>query len=93
MTALLDLSAPVADWEPHPHPPHTVLWPEREYEGATERLTTSRSGAVYEPVNALRDPAILRTEGSTYLFYVIAGERGIAGAKVAKRQQRTVSGE
>ncbi|MGM0715958.1 MAG: hypothetical protein ACQET5_01990 [Halobacteriota archaeon] len=92
MTALVDISVPVADWEPHPHPPHTVLWPEKEYEGTREQLTTSQSGAVYESVNALRDPATLRTDGSTYLFYVIAGERGIAGSEVVKQKESTQTG-
>jgi len=33
-------------------------------------------------VMQLRDPAIFKEEGQIYLFYVIAGEQGIALAKV-----------
>ena len=30
----------------------------------------------------LRDPCIFREDGRTYLFYIVAGERGIAGAEL-----------
>lgn len=37
---------------------------------------------VYGVVNQLRDPAIHEESGVTYLLYAVAGERGIAIARV-----------
>jgi len=82
MVAVVDTSKPVSAWRPDPYPPETVLWPERDYEGGNRPLDTSATGAADEPVRALRDPAIFEEEGRTYLFYAVAGERGIAGAEM-----------
>lgn len=82
MVAGIDLSVPDQEWRADPHPPETVLWAERRYEGGDLPLETSESGAIYRRVRALRDPAIFEEDDRTYLFYVIAGERGIAGAEV-----------
>ena len=84
MVASMDLSRPVGEWRADPHPPETALWPEREYEGGSLPLSTSERGAVDEPVRALRDPAVLETVDGTYLFYAVAGERGIAGAELRR---------
>jgi hypothetical protein len=35
------------------------------------------------PVNQLRDPALFEEDGQVYLLYSVAGERGIALARVA----------
>ena len=60
-----------------------VLRPEREWEGATLPVTTSKAGAVKGRENALRDPAIfVDTDGRRYLLYSIAGENGIAIAEL-----------
>ena len=59
-----------------------VLRPELPYEGSDLPLRPSRSGAVHDPVNELRDPAIYREAGGTYLFYSGAGETSICGAEL-----------
>jgi len=58
--------------------PVPVLEPELEYEGGHLALEPSRRGPVMEPVCQLRDPAIYREDGRTYLLYAVAGEYGIA---------------
>ncbi|MFP9061657.1 hypothetical protein ACLI4R_14130 [Natrialbaceae archaeon A-chndr2] len=80
--AIIDLDSPDTEWRPDPHPPETVMWPERDYEGGDQSLSTSERGLINEPVRALRDPAIFEEDGRTYLFYAIAGESGIAGAEI-----------
>jgi hypothetical protein len=82
MVATVDLSEPDGAWRADPHPPETVLWPERGYEGGDRPTTTSERGAVDARVRALRDPAVLEDETGAYLFYAVAGERGIAGAEL-----------
>ena len=62
--------------------PVTVLEPEREYEGADLPLEPSVRGWAPERVRQLRDPAIFREEGRTYLLYSTAGEHGIAIAEL-----------
>lgn len=63
----------------------TVLEPERDYEGATLPLEPSVRGWARERVRQLRDPAIFREEGRTYLLYSVAGEQGIAIAEVREQ--------
>jgi hypothetical protein len=62
--------------------PVVVLKPETEYEGGHLPLEPSRRGLVMGPVRQLRDPAIYREEGRTYLLYSVAGEYGIAIAEL-----------
>jgi hypothetical protein len=62
--------------------PVEVLRPEHDWEGADLPLEPSRRGSVDVPVNQLRDPAILEEDGSVHLLYSVAGERGIALARV-----------
>jgi hypothetical protein len=62
--------------------PVLVLEPELEYEGGQLALEPSRRGMVLGPVRQLRDPAIYREDGRTYLLYAVAGEHGIAIAEV-----------
>lgn len=59
-----------------------VLRPELPYEGSDLSLRPSRSGAVHEPVNELRDPAIYREAARTCLLYSGAGETSICGAEL-----------
>lgn len=82
MVSVIDLSLPDEKWHADPHPPKTILWPSRDYEGGNQPLVVSERGSIDKPVRALRDPAILKTTDSAYLFYAIAGERGIAGAEI-----------
>ena len=45
-------------------------------------LKPSARGAIDEPVHQLRDPAIYREGDDTYLLYSVAGEQGIAIARL-----------
>jgi len=66
------------DWSTwRPSEPETVIEPETEWEGVDEPLQRSTGGQVHGPVRQLRDPAIYREAGRTYLLYSVAGERGI----------------
>ncbi len=72
--------------------PIRVMVPEMEYEGANLPITKSEGGKVIKnsaaiagetgAARALRDPFIYHEEGRTYLFYAVAGERGIGLAEV-----------
>lgn len=76
----IDLRPHWLDW--HPTPATTVLEPEMHYEGATLPLQPSVRGPVFEPVRELRDPAIFEDDGQLFLLYAIAGEQGIAIARL-----------
>ena len=80
--SVIALDGDPTTWRADPHPPETVLWPTRAYEGGDEPVRTSEGGSIHEPVRALRDPAILTTDDARYLYYATAGERGIAGARI-----------
>lgn len=62
--------------------PIVVLEPELDYEGGNLPRVPSVRGLVSEPVCQLRDPAIFREGGHTYLLYSAAGEHGIAIAEL-----------
>lgn len=62
--------------------PIEVLKPERAYEGGDLPLARSRGGMSEGRERALRDPAILDDNGQLYLYYTVAGENGIAVARV-----------
>ena len=64
--------------------PVVVLEPERDYEGASLPRAPSVRGLCANPVCELRDPAIFREDGHTYLLYSVAGERGIAIAEIER---------
>lgn len=78
----IDLTADWMDWKAGG--PQLVLKPEMEYEGASRPNEPSKRGAIMEPVNQLRDPCIFSENGDTYLLYSVAGEQGIALAKVVE---------
>lgn len=59
-----------------------LLRPELEWEGADLPLKPSASGPAKGRVRQLRDPAIYREGGRTYLLYSVAGESGIAIAEL-----------
>jgi hypothetical protein len=61
-----------------------VIRPEEKYEGADLQLKESNAGAAHNPENALRDPYVMYTSHSFYLFYSVAGEQGIAFAEFKK---------
>jgi hypothetical protein len=76
----IDLAADWRSWRASA--PEVVLEPELEYEGAHLPRLPSRRGLAAEPVCQLRDPAIFRENGRTYVLYSVAGERGIAIARI-----------
>lgn len=59
-----------------------VLAPELDYEGAFAPRVPSARGLVAAPAYQLRDPAIHREDGRTWLLYSVSGEAGIAVAEV-----------
>lgn len=62
--------------------PVTVLEPTEDYEGGDQPLEPSVSGPVDRRVRQLRDPALYEENDSLYLLYSVAGESGIAIARV-----------
>ena len=81
LLSTIDLSPDWTQWKEAE--PVTVLEPETEYEGAESELIPSRRGLVMEQVRQLRDPGVFRDGDDTYLLYSVAGEQGIAIAKLA----------
>lgn len=74
-----------ADWRAwKAQEPISLLRPQTKAEGAGLPFTPSRNGKITYPENALRDPAIYREGGRTYLLYAVQGERGIAIAELTK---------
>ena len=63
--------------------PDLVSEPEEPYEGAVLALRPSVKGLASEPVRELRDPAIFEEDGQVYLLYSVAGEQGIAIARLS----------
>jgi len=59
-----------------------LIRPTEPFEGAHLALSNSASGPSSEGENALRDPDVLSTTDGDYLFYSVAGEKGIALAKI-----------
>jgi hypothetical protein len=78
--ATIDLAGDWTTWRETA--PVEVLRPARPWEGADLPVEPSRRGSVDVPVNQLRDPAVYEEEGRVYLLYSVAGERGIALARV-----------
>jgi hypothetical protein len=76
----VDLSKDWSQWQESPGV--EVLRPERDWEGAQAPLEPSIRSTAYGMVNQLRDPAIYVEEDDVYLLYAVAGESGIAIAKV-----------
>ncbi|GIT21421.1 MAG: hypothetical protein CM1200mP40_11030 [Gammaproteobacteria bacterium] len=56
--------------------------PEFDWEGANAPLEPSVRSTAYGIVNQLRDPALHIEDGIVYLLYAVAGESGIALARV-----------
>lgn len=80
LRAGIDLGRPPELWQAA----HAVevLRPELPWEGADLPVAPSRPGAAHGRENALRDPAIFREDGRTWLLYAVAGESGIAIAEM-----------
>ena len=60
----------------------TLLKPEYSWEGAEARIEPSVRSTAYGRVNQLRDPALYVEDDVVYLLYAVAGESGIALARV-----------
>ncbi|MEM8972207.1 MAG: hypothetical protein AAGD43_09120 [Pseudomonadota bacterium] len=78
--AEIDLREDWPNWKPSPAV--TILAPERDYEGGNLRLRPSVSGIARAPVRELRDPAVYEDSDAAYLLYSVAGEHGIALARL-----------
>ena len=49
------------------------------------RMGTNVNG----PARQLRDPAIFEEDGQTYLLYAVAGEQGLAIARLIEREEES----
>ncbi|MCH7786068.1 MAG: hypothetical protein IIC22_01040 [Chloroflexi bacterium] len=78
--ASIELTSDWMKWQESEATP--VLQSETAYEGADMPLEPSSRGAIDEPVHQLRDPAIYREGDDTFLLYSVAGEQGIAIARL-----------
>lgn len=79
--ATIDVSGDWMSWAAS-HPV-VLLEPEEEWEGASLPVEASVRGAIHEPARQLRDPAIFEDDdGSLSLLYSVAGESGIAIARL-----------
>jgi hypothetical protein len=76
----IDLTPDWRQWKPSP--PVTVLAPATDYEGASLPLAPSKMDLAPGKVRQVRDPAIFREGSATWLLYSIAGESGIAIARL-----------
>jgi len=76
----MDLSPPPRRW--NPTDATLIVRPEKPYEGALLPCLASRSGPAHHPVHQVRDPAIFEERGELHLLYAVAGEQGIAIARL-----------
>lgn len=86
MSTTVDLRPDWSEWTATA--PVEVLRPEKNYEGADVPLEASAGGMSYGREHAVRDPGVLKVGDAIYLYYSIAGERGIAVAKVTVSTDR-----
>ncbi|MBN2492307.1 MAG: hypothetical protein JXQ29_15780 [Planctomycetes bacterium] len=80
LVSRMDLAQPARNWLPTE--PVEILRPEEPWEGAALPRLPSRSGPAFAPVHQLRDPAVFAEDGALYLLYTVAGEHGIAIARL-----------
>lgn len=76
----IDLGADWSGW--HLAGRQELLRPEQAYEGADLPVTPSAPGIAVAREHALRDPAFFSEGGSDHLLYTVAGESGIALARI-----------
>ena len=76
----IDISGDWSTWRESPEV--EVLRPEFDWEGADAPIEPSVRSTAYGQVNQLRDPAIYVEGDEVYLLYAVAGESGIALARV-----------
>ncbi len=80
LLSTIDISGDWSTWRESPEV--EVLRPEFDWEGANAPVEPSVRSTAYGNVNQLRDPAIYVEGDSVYLLYAVAGESGIAIARV-----------
>ncbi|MEM9924055.1 MAG: hypothetical protein AAF915_09945 [Cyanobacteria bacterium P01_D01_bin.50] len=80
LMSYVDLTNDWYNWSPSEA--ITVIEPEQDYEGVDLPLQASSMGAADEPLRQLRDPAIYVEGKKIYSIYSVAGEQGIAIAKL-----------
>ena len=80
MLSTIDLRKDWMDWTESQEV--ILLKPEFEWEGASAPNEPSVRSTAYGQVNQLRDPALYSEDGIVYLLYAVAGESGIAIARV-----------
>jgi hypothetical protein len=83
LLSTIDVSGSWRDWRESV--PLEVRRPLRPWEGADEPLEPSRRSAVDRPVHQLRDPYLFAQAGDAYLVYAVAGESGLAIARLELR--------
>jgi hypothetical protein len=76
----IDMTTPPSTWDFTN--PIEVIRPATTYEGAGYAISPSVKGPATN-VNQLRDPYVFEDGTNTYLYYTIAGESGIAVAKIS----------
>ena len=82
LVSTIDLTKPWTEWRLENT--ELLLAPERDYEGANLPEEPSKPGAIHEPANQLRDPAIYEENGQLAMLYSVAGESGIALARIER---------
>lgn len=80
LTSSIELAADWMEWRTSAA--EMVLEPEMEYEGADLPFEPSRRGAISVRARQLRDPCLFEEDGTLYLLYSVAGESGIAIARL-----------
>jgi hypothetical protein len=70
-------------WDWREGPSRALLAPETAHEGADLAMRPSRRGIASGRVRELRDPAIHVEDDTCYLLYCVAGESGIALARLS----------
>jgi hypothetical protein len=80
MVSTIHLSEDWKNWRASE--PVSVLRPEQTYEGSELPVRPSKAGLAVGRVHELRDPAVYVEGKQKYLLYSVAGENGIAIAKL-----------
>jgi len=85
LLSTIDLTGDWKTWKASA--PVELLKPEAPYECADLPNVPSAAGEIDGPARQLRDPAIFEDKelNTTYLFYSICGEQGLAAARLAFR--------
>lgn len=83
LQSTIKLNADWSSWQPSA--PRLIAQPETIYEGVDLPIEPSKKGDAKTRLHQLRDPAIFVEKDDVYLLYAVAGENGIAIAKLVKQ--------